>query len=314
MYQTLFEVAYNHEYFAREPLDLRVELSPRTETLFNAMDMLINKSLGHMTVRWNDENTLRQELLNVLNDETLLFYFYPVKHEIFYAVSRGFLQQIVYQQHLQRNSDDTRKKVSRTFYLFQLENTSTLSLAGGCHPSDKLLYLESSEQLAQIASVDLSQRAKKIYADDEIKQLLSRVNRESAIVLSVPVAILRERLEQSGGHETMRITLNFDSISVRYKYYFMSIDDDPTLAVKSDTMSCVKGREKVGARNDTLTFVTESPIKLLRKPKENFRLIKVIDNKEESVIDDLPHPKPENIFMHTDSNNEQVKVIEAFIN
>jgi hypothetical protein len=310
MYQTLFEVHYRHEYFGeQELLDLRVELSARSEKLLAACDLLVTHSFGHFIVRWNDDNTELAELLHDLSDEFLLFYFYPVQPELFYQVSAGFPQAMTYQQILGPEGAEihTVKKTCASFYLFNYRASGPAALRGQAEATDKLYYIDSLDQLGRLDDVDLSQPPEPVYPDGDLSQLLGKAKRDSSIVLLVSLA------DWSAQQRPVKIVLNFAAKAYHYKYYLMSLPGDRAMAVKSNTISCTRGLEPVGNKADVTTFTTDAPVKLRHTPEQSFRLVNEVNGREESIIDELPHPKVENLYSHRLPDNKQVRVLEVFV-
>ncbi len=328
MYQELFSVSYQHEYFELpNTIDFDVALSENTKKLSQAMDALIRPYYGGFRFFCNSAQHAKEELLEIFGDEYLTFYLSPKNKEVFYYVTEGlgsvyhYKKNIYPEESIQDNQKDGQvDKKCPLFIMFASDKLDVNEqLQASSEPIDKLLMIHSLDQLFQLSDIDITHVGDVKKKDDSIKEIYALSKKIPLILLILPLA----KLLTSKSH--LNIKLIFFSKSAFYKYYFTNIDPDERLKImvdnndadmdhKAEIVDYISTSERLDGDKPIQVFTSTKPVKLKYDQKHHYRLILENNDRKQTLIERLPQPKLDQYFKHIDSQNNPAIVLESFIN
>jgi len=306
MYTDLITIQFEHEYFpVDQPLLMDCGVCDVSDGLVQSLDLLVRSTGNELVIKYKADRFDAEEILDAFADESLMLYLMPADPKLFFQVTSGWAHAVTYQRTLeQEGKTRTIDKECNTFLSFNLLAPDQLTITGVAEPIDKLDYLDDLQQWANLPQINLSRVVDKHQHDPQIPKIKAFCSQSSRIILSLPVVHLFAR-------EVGRpLQLKFQASEFHYKYYFS--DQLESIRITGD-LDWHYGSEEVGG-SKRLTAISSAPIKISKRPEFNLALQRKVRSGWHTIIDGLPHPKPERVFKHQDSEGESVNVIEAFIN
>lgn len=318
MYQELFSLGYQHEYFNEgTSFNLHCKLSSESTRLSMAMDAVLVVRQGGFKYLWNNAHYTRQGLLENFSGQSIVIYMSPFDTEQFFNITDKFPVQYQYPKPEANDDDQPASINAKACSCVQLLHASAgdgQQLTATCQPVDKLLKLNAINEVDRLNDISLTDTNTVAQPDSELKSLYDLARRKPIIALVVPI----NELAKSNGSEYQ---LFFQSRSAFIKYYFTSLDASQNLRIEAQQQLSEAANAITFSRSEPFrdnghtvpTFVSDAPVKLKRQPDLHYQLISEKNGVEEVIFDALPQPNIQQYFKHNHPQQGPISVLEAFI-
>ncbi|MEJ2075048.1 MAG: hypothetical protein P8X79_16460 [Reinekea sp.] len=201
MYQELFSLGYQHEYFNEgTSFNLHCKLSSESTRLSMAMDAVLVVRQGGFKYLWNNAHYTRQGLLENFSGQSIVIYMSPFDTEQFFNITDKFPVQYQYPKPEANDDDQPASINAKACSCVQLLHASAgdgQQLTATCQPVDKLLKLNAINEVDRLNDISLTDTNTVAQPDSELKSLYDLARRKPIIALVVPI----NELAKSNGSE-----------------------------------------------------------------------------------------------------------------
>ncbi|MEJ2063644.1 MAG: hypothetical protein P8X74_10285 [Reinekea sp.] len=153
MYQELFSLGYQHEYFNEgTSFNLHCKLSSESTRLSMAMDAVLVVRQGGFKYLWNNAHYTRQGLLENFSGQSIVIYMSPFDTEQFFNITDKFPVQYQYPKPEANDDDQPASINAKACSCVQLLHASAIKYYFTSLDASQNLRIEAQQQLSEAAN------------------------------------------------------------------------------------------------------------------------------------------------------------------